>query len=190
MAEDINTKENIKTGKCPKCGMTVRPAAKFCIKCGVSLRQFPEFAEAIDREQAEKIKLEGKKLADDFTKAYGEVKNSEIHDELDLMIMILGKLYSRFAVDPEAYEKNRSDVLDIVDQTLDILNKYNELDEGLARGNQINDSVEKMLRACGEGLTELYRRQFENEVTDIDVEIEVLKRKISGAGIQKSDFDI
>ena len=160
--------------KCNHCGTKLRNESIFCFGCGKSVN-------AKDCYIAE-LKESGKVLTRQTDK-----------DSLNRIIELTEKIFNRTRENPDLKYETRRFVENYLPMITDVVSRYKEVKDHKAVKDQVDkikDNLTEVLDRTEEAFKIMITELYENDIMELQVNIETLRRKIYMDGLVKSPFDI
>ncbi len=160
--------------KCNHCGALLRNESNYCFGCGESVN-------AKDCYIAE-LKESGKVLTRQTDK-----------DSLNRIVELTEKIFNRTRENPDLKYEARRFVESYLPMVTDVVSRYKEVKRHKAVKNQmddIKDNLTEVLDRTEEAFEIMIAELYENDIMELQVNIETLRRKIYMDGLVKSSFDI
>ena len=160
--------------KCNYCGMKLRNESNFCLGCGKSVN-------AKDCYIAE-LKESGKVLTRQTDK-----------DSLTRIIELTNKIFNRTRENPDLKYETRRFVENYLPMITDVVSRYKDVKGHKAVKDQVDeikDNLTEVLDRTEEAFDIMITELYENDIMELQVNIETLRRKIYRDGLVKSPFDI
>lgn len=160
--------------KCNHCGALLRNESNYCFGCGESVN-------AKDCYIAE-LKKSGKVLTRQTDK-----------DSLNRIIELTEKIFNRTRENPDLKYEARRFVEGYLPMITDVVSRYKDVKGHKAVKNQVDeirDNLTEVLDRTEEAFEIMIAELYENDIMELQVNIETLRRKIYMDGLVKSSFDI
>ena len=160
--------------KCNNCGTKLRNESNFCFECGKPVN-------AKDCYIAE-LKESGKVLT----------RQTDI-DSLNRIVELTEKIFKRTRENPDLKYETRRFVESYLPMITDVVSRYKDVKGHEAVKDQVEgvkDDLTEVLDTTEEAFDIMLTELYENDIMELQVNIETLRRKIYRDGLVKSSFDI
>lgn len=160
--------------KCNHCGTKLRNESNFCFDCGKPVN-------AKDCYIAE-LKESGKTLTRQTDK-----------DSLRRIVELTEKVFNRTKENPDLKYETRRFVESYLPMITDVISRYKDVRDHKAVKDQVDaveDDLTEVLDRTEEAFDIMITELYENDIMELQVNIETLRRKIYRDGLVKSPFDI
>lgn len=160
--------------KCAYCKTPLRNESNFCLECGKTVN-------AKDCYIAE-LKDSGKVLTRETDKK-----------SLNHIIELTEKIFNRTRENPDLKYEARRFFESYLPMITDVISRYKDVNSHKAIKDQVGavkDDLTEVLDRTEEAFEIMLKELYENDIMELQVNIETLKRKISRDGLVKSSFNI
>ena len=160
--------------KCAYCKTPLRNESNFCLECGKKVN-------AKDCYIAE-LKESGKVLT----------RETDI-ESVNRIIELTEKIFNRTRENPDLKYEARRFFESYLPMITDVVSRYNDVNSHKHVEDQVEDvkdDLTDVLNRTEKAFDIMLKELYENDIMELQVNIETLKRKISRDGLVESSFDV
>lgn len=160
--------------RCAYCKTVLRNESNFCLECGKSINakdcyvaELRDSADVLDRQ-------------------------TDI-DSVNRIIELTEKIFNRTRENPDLKYEARRFFEGYLPMITEVVSRYKDVNSHKDVKDQVNavkDDLTEVLDRTEEAFDIMLKELLENDIMELQVNIETLKRKISRDGLVKSSFDI
>lgn len=171
------------------------------LKNSMAERAYIEEEKPVEEEQEEpgdpfltevnKSIEEGRNYLKEIREVNREIPGGEISKKLDMLEMILAKIFEQLERHPEKLPEMKKFMEYYLPTTLKLVNVYREFDRQAIGGDNIENGkkeIEKTLDTINKAFLNLFDSLFEDVALDISTDISVLQTMLAQEGLTGSDF--
>ncbi len=146
----------------------------------------PEMLDKTLKEGAQRIKI--------MRSYIPKVKKTEIKAKLEAITVLIEKIYEDFQKDPKDIKAARQFLNYSFEATLQIINRYTELQKQAGVSEQVRSSltkVEKLLDTIEEAFEKQLAKLLQDDIMDLDTEIQLMENtfRLDGINIEGAGKD-
>ena len=160
--------------RCNHCNTILRNESNFCFGCGEPVNARDCYTHEL-RESAKVL-----------------TRQTDI-DSVERILDLTDKIFSRTRENPNLKYEARKFFESYLPMVTDVVSRYKAVNEHESMQDQIDavkDDLTEVLDSTEEALDIMLKELLENDIMELQINIETLKRKISRDGMMKSHFEV
>lgn len=143
-------------------------------------------AEGVTKEDAEQTIRDGRAKVDSIKKTNDGIKDQKVNAQINELCELASKIFDDLERDPKGVKNARKFLTYYLDTTAYIVSRYAELSSGACYSDEVKTAlakVEDSLTLIQETFKQQIGRLMQADVSDLDIELELLKKTIKTEGI-------